>query len=428
MSPPSPPHRRVPRILLLAAASVVWLLVIEGGYRLVRALRGESYHAAAAEARLDALIDQLHGTPFVPEAAKTDLAKSGMAIHPYQGFAIAWYTRSGQDEVRYFQSEEAGRNADVVLIGGSVAAEFGNWAGQSLIPELQKDPRLSGREIRLHNVACPGHKQPQHAMTLQWLLSLGWKPDAVVLLDGFNELAVSAENVKVGVNPLFPSWVEMQMRLGGSLNEPQDLELVGRAVAAREEAEDLRGRLRRWPLTSSALAGTWAVHTLEGAVGRARGRMLDVQEHQAAKKQEIHSLTIAGPGFDADPAAVLAQCVEAWREGSRSMQAICNARGIAFLHVLQPSPCDPGSKPLTPEEAEAARNPPLWAESIAKGYPRLRAVGAELATEGVHFLDATQVFAGHEEPIYRDTCHFGGEGCAILGPVIAKALLAVWKP
>jgi hypothetical protein len=120
--------------------------------------------------------------------------------------------------------------------------------------------------------------------------------------------------------------------------------------------------------------------------------------------------------------------VAAWREGSRSMLAICRARGITFLHVLQPSPCDAGSKPLTPEEATAAAAHPLWAEAAAQGYPRLREVGAELAAEGVPFLDATGVFKGHEEPIYRDNCHFAGEGCAILGPIVAEALLRAWKP
>jgi hypothetical protein len=415
------------KLLLSAFATLVGLILAEGGTRIYRALRGEAYHAAAAEARLDALIDELHGAQFLPEAAKTDLAKSGMAIHPYQGYQIAWYTRSGQDTVRYFASPEAEANFDIVLIGGSVAAEFGNWSGQYLIPALAQDPRLAGRQIRLHNVACPGHKQPQHAMTLQWLLSLGWKPDAVLLLDGFNELAVSAENVKTGVNPLFPYWIEMQMRLGTAISDPEDMELVGRAIAAREEAEGLRARLQRLPLTASAIAGSWALRTLEGSVNRARGRMLAVQEHEAAKKGEVHSLTIAGPGFDSDPAAVLAQCVEAWREGSRSMQAICRARAIPFLHVLQPAACDPGSKALTAEEAAAAQNPPLWAEAIARGYPRLREVGAELSREGINFLDATRVFAGHAEPIYRDGCHFGDKGCAILGPVVAEAFLRAWK-
>jgi len=429
MHPAAPLQRsRVSKFLVLVLASLAWLLLAEVSYRIYRAVRGTTYHAAEVETRLDGLIEELRGVKFVPEAAQGSLFKSGMAVHPYEGYQIAMQTRKGLDTVRYFASPEAQVNFDIVLIGGSVAATFGNMAGKYLSPTLQQDPRLAGRPIRVHNVACPGHKQPQHAMTLQWLLSLGWKPDAVILLDGFNELAVSADNVRVGVNPLFPYWIEMQMRLGTAISDPADMELVGSAIAARQEAESLRESLRGWPLTASAITGTWALGRLESAANRARQRVLAVQEHETAKTQELHSLTIGGPGFESDPAAVLSQCVEAWREGSRSMQASCRARGIPFLHVLQPSACDPGSKPLTAEEIEAAKNPPLWAEAIAKGYPRLREVGAELAREGVNFLDATQVFAGHSERIYLDSCHFQDEGSAILGPLMAEAFLRTWKP
>jgi len=429
MHPAAPLQRsRVRKFLVLVLSTFVGLLLAEGGYRTYRALRGTTYRRADVEARLDGLIDELRGVKFVPEAAQGSLFKVGMAVHPYQGYQIAQQTRRGQENARYFASPEAQSNFDIVLIGGSVAAMFGNMAGKLLFPTLEKDPRLAGRPIRLHSVACPGHKQPQHTMTLQWLLSQGWRPDAVILLDGFNELAVSADNAKVGVNPLFPYWIEMQMRLGTAISDPADMELVGSAIAARQDAESLRESLRSWPLTRSAITGTWALGRLERAANRARERVLAVQEHEKAKSQELHSLTIGGPGFDSDPAAVLSQCVEAWREGSRSMQAICRARGIPFLHVLQPSACDAGSKPLTPEELEAAKYPPLWAETIARGYPRLREVGAELAREGIGFLDATQIFAGHSERIYLDSCHFQDAGAEILGPLMAEAFLRAWKP
>lgn len=427
---PSDTRRRplAHKLLVLALASLFWLLVAEFGYRAFRALRGETYRSADTERRLDALLDDLRGAAYVPDAAKSDLGKAGMAIHPYLGYQIAWNIRTGQDTVRYFASPAAEANYDIVLLGGSVAAEFGNWAQQYLIPTLAADPHLAGRTIRLHNAACPGHKQPQHALTLEWLLGLGWKPDAVILLDGYNELAVSAENAKAGVHPLFPYWIEMQMRLGSAGGDPGELELIGSAVAARQAAEACRERLRRWPITASAFGGTWALRQLEDAVGEARERIRAVQAHEAAKSKQAHPFSITGPGFDPAPAAVLASSVEAWREGSRSIHAVCRLRGIRFLHVLQPAASDPGSKPLTPEEATAAAQPPLWAAAIAGGYPRLREVGAELAKSGVPFLDATQVFAGHAEPLYRDGCHFEGPGCAILGPFIARAFLERWKP
>jgi hypothetical protein len=419
-----PGHRK---LLILVLAALAWLLLAEGGYRVYRMAAGRSYSRAWAEARLDALVADLHGLQFAPAGAKSDLAKEGMAVHPYQGYQIALYTQTGAELARYFSTPEAKSNFDVVLLGGSVAAEFGNWASEHFLPELARDPRLAGREVRLHSAACPGHKQPQHALTLQWLFSQGWKPDAVVLLDGYNELAVSAENAGAGVNPLFPYWIEMQMRLGSAPQDSEDLRLLGRAVAARDEADELGQGFRGSAQNLSAILGTWQVHRLEGAVRRARLRQLDLQEHERVKIAAGKSLTVGGGSFDGAPAAVQERAIEAWREGSRSMQAMCRVRGIPFLHVLQPSPCDVGSKPLTPEEAEGARYPPSWAEAVARGYPRLREVGAELAGEGVGFLDASRVFADHRERIYRDGCHFGGPGCSILGPLMAQALLRLWK-
>jgi len=428
MGLPLPRRPLARKLLILGLASVFWLCAAELAYRLFQALRGRPYAAEAAEVRLDELIIGLRGLDFLPQAAKADRSLASMMIHPYQGYQIANYTRAGQAQARYFASAEADSIFDIVLIGGSVAAEFGNFTQKSLIPVLQADPRLADRPIRLHNVACQGHKQPQHALTLEWLLSQGWKPDGVLLLDGFNELAVAAENASVGVNPLFPYWIEMQLRLGTAATDPEDLALIGRAVVARDEAEALRARFARWPLTASALAGNWEIHVLEGAVRRAQGRVREIVRHEAGRRRGSKSMTVSGPDFVDEPAAVREQSIEAWREGSRSMQALCRARGIAYLHVLQPAACDEGSKPLTPEETLQAGKPKLWTEAAAAGYPRLREVGAELAAEGVAFLDATGVFAGRTEPIYKDSCHFGAEGCAILGPQVAEAFLRAWKP
>ena len=418
------PLRR--KLLVLGLALAFWTLAAEGGYRLWRAWKGEPYHAAKARARLDEIEAELTGALLAPGPMKDDLGKVGMAIHPYQGYQITGHTKGAADLARYFASDEARETFDIVLIGGSVAAEFANWAPQYLLPQLQQDPRLAGRKVRLHGIACPGHKQPQHCMTLEWILSLGWKPDAVVLLDGFNELAVGAENAKAGVNPLFPYWIEAQMRLGSALKEPEDLDLLGRAMAARLEAQDLYAELKGSRRMSSAVLGSWSLARLEAAAGRSRARAQALKDHEEGKKG-VHSLTVGGPPFENTPDAVREQCAQAWAEGSRSMQAICRASGSCFLHVLQPAAADEGSKPLTAEEAAFAKTPPLWGEATKLGYPRLRELGAELTREGVQFLDASRIFVGHPEPIYRDGCHFEEEGQSILGAFVAEALLRTWK-
>lgn len=417
------------RLQVLLLAGLAWLLLAELAYRGWRAIRGRPYSAAWAEGQFDDQLGQLRGSNFVPHSAKSAPVETGMTLHPYLGFQGVDFTRAGAELVRYFASPEAKSSFDIVLTGGSVACVFGNWSAKHLLPAIQADPRLAGRRVRLHNLACPGHKQPQHVITLEWLLAQGCMPDAVILLDGFNEIAVAADNARVGVHPLFPYWTETQVRMADAFDDSEDLRLLGRAVGARDQAEELAARLRGLGLRWSALAGTWQVHQLEGAVHRARGQMLALQEHQAPHTSDrVRSLTVVGPEFDKDPQAVRQQSAEAWRQGSLSMAAICKEQGIFFLHVLQPSPCLRDSKPLTPDEQRGLSMAPQWDDAIAKGYPLLRQVGAELLRRGVNFLDATQVFAGHGENIYIDCCHFEEAGCAILGPRVAEAFLEDWKP
>jgi hypothetical protein len=108
------------------------------------------------------------------------------------------------------------------------------------------------------------------------------------------------------------------------------------------------------------------------------------------------------------------------------MHWLCLANGIEFHHFLQPNQYLEGSKPIGPKEARVAILPQHpYAEAVRRGYPFLRAAGAELRAEGVSFHDLTQVFADVSDPLYvDDCCHVGAEGSAIVGDAIAEALLA----
>jgi hypothetical protein len=116
--------------------------------------------------------------------------------------------------------------------------------------------------------------------------------------------------------------------------------------------------------------------------------------------------------------------VRGWAEGSRLLQAICDARTIAYLHVLQPTLHDEGSKPVTTEEVDKGRISKTWLVGVREGYPRLRAAGEQLRASGVRFVDASRVFEDVEEPLYRDRCHLNLRGNVLLGAAIMPALLA----
>ena len=67
--------------------------------------------------------------------------------------------------------------------------------------------KISGRskEIIIVNAAIKGSKQPQQLMALNYLLVLGAEFDAVINLDGFNELALGmTDNARTGTALVFP--------------------------------------------------------------------------------------------------------------------------------------------------------------------------------------------------------------------------------
>ena len=67
-----------------------------------------------------------------------------------------------------------------------------------------------------------------------------------------------------------------------------------------------------------------------------------------------------GPPHATDPEAVAATSVRAWFEGSISLSGLCAARGIPYVHVLQPAMRAPGSKPLCSALPSIPTRPARW--------------------------------------------------------------------
>jgi hypothetical protein len=117
--------------------------------------------------------------------------------------------------------------------------------------------------------------------------------------------------------------------------------------------------------------------------------------------------------------------VGAWSESSLSIHAMCAARGIRYLHVLQPTLHDVGSKVLTPEEVESGKASEVWVRAVHDGYPLLRESGARLAARGIAFVDLSGIFRDLAEPTYYDMCHFRGRGAELFAERTVRELLAL---
>jgi len=416
-----PPWRR--KLLLALALLPVWCGVAELGYRVVQRVRGNPYDAASARAEVERTVGDL--TQIVhrpdPDTELDEATREFFAVwhaQPYYGF---------EDEAQPTQIAHMTRRAAdpaelrVLVLGGSVAWLMEPAGTQRLAELIEADPRCAGRRVVFDVQARPAFKQPQQVMQLAYLLQLGVRPDVVLSIDGFNEAAFGYSNVYAGVNPVYPDAGIFGHVVSHEPADRETIDLVIRLRAAQERGVVIGRMALRWGLMHSAVLAHGVRAMLWRAVREAnlvRGEYSDRLLVRATGRE------LSGPPFAGGRAAEIASIVTNWREASLSMHAICESRGIAFVHVLQPTLFDSGSKPLTEEEIQAAGHNLFFENGSREVYPSLRAGGPALRERGIAFLDASLVFAEHPETLYYDHCHFGERGQRIFAEAIAPVVLA----
>lgn len=430
-SPAEPiPTRRVRplrRAAVMVGAFALAVLAAEVAWRVRLRAGGTPWSAGDGFRRIAEVLAETLGT-IATEAAATGLAGvegdvgdadpaedlTNFQLHPYYGYEVAGGLNA-QGKIReYYADGRADGELSVLVLGGSVAAHFtggGNvGAREELEQRLTADPRAGGRSARVVPHARPGFKQPQQLHALVECLRQGIRPDAVINLDGYNELQLPHQNLALSMRADWPSaghWAH----LGGGVPTPGELDLAFEARAAGQAAERLADAARRWRLAHSALAGSLVLRRLEGLRDRAHAAGAAYTASRAG-----------GGGAAVDIEGALPDLVATWRACSLEMHRLCEAHGIAYVHALQPTLHDRGSKPVTAEERGRGLRTG-WRPALVEGYPLLRAAGAELAAEGVRFVDLSQAFAEVTTTLYYDPCHFHKEGNLLLVEPLAEAVL-----
>ena len=425
-------RRRRTRTLLKATLAVLAVpVLLELGLRVALLARGEAYSAAGARAEIERLLTA--NRDFVPdprqelgiEAALPSYAAEVPHLHPFLGFEAAGEKEYLEDELAGFAAAEAQGRYVVLILGGSVAQIFGQYGTAALARALRSDPRMAGERLHFVRMGRGGYKQPQQALFFVHLLSLGIEPDAVINLDGFNEVALGAKNAHAGAHPGYPSFAHWAHLAVGAASDPESLDLAldvrraQRAVDSLAEAALARGDAR------SAVVGTWTLRRLRRESAAVAAGFQRYSEHLAATERGAVAL---GPRDERWKPIPLEACTRIWSESSRAIHDLCAARGIRYLHVLQPTLHDPGAKPMTADERRDGGIDAIWKHGVVEGYPRLREEGGALAERGVAFLDASRVFAAVEETLYFDSCHFGERGCEILAEALAGFFLETLPP
>jgi hypothetical protein len=268
-------------------------------------------------------------------------------------------------------------------------------------------------------MATAGFKQPQQLAQLAYLLSRGCRPDVVINLDGLNEIRTGTRHAALGMQPTWPSighWT--QAHLSGRPDEQAVDYLVDMATLQRE-ALSLSDRVLGRGLHRSCLLGRLYLNDLRTI----RSNWSQVQqayvEHALTTDQGKKNQPFGIPPETED---ALADVIENWFESSVSMQHLCAPRGILYLHVIQPTLHDPGSKLISAAERETGIGENGMDPNVARGYEMMRARVEDLERAGVTVLDATRIFADNSQTLYYDNCHVGREGNEILAEHIYAAL------
>ncbi len=369
-----------------------------------------------------------------------DEQNGARVIHPYLGFATPPQAHTTLRRVDGEPLEEYGfdvgsgpmamqKHPDkyfIGIFGGSVAKQLWEKQGvEALIATLKQSPQFRDKEIVISSGSFYSYRQPQQLLSLAYLLSIGAHFDAVILLDGFNDIfRPEPENMNGPISPLYPyAWAAYT----GDLSNDPVFRLKFGKVAILDDMRYRRAQsILRSPLRYSMATGLiWSV--------------MDRRLHAASLTAEYElqdyasgtgTYAMHGPKIEYDTEESYFRDRQlVWKKGSEAMWHLTQGADIAFFHFLQPNQYVPESKPIHPDEQFIMDDLPQTGEpgirhAVEMGFPFLQAAGNDLRREGIRFHDLTKIFADQTDALYVDPCcHFNEEGNALLGQKIGSLML-----
>lgn len=309
----------------------------------------------------------------------------------------------------------------VAIFGGSVAQVLGLGGREGLARGLAAGGVVPPGGIHVASRALGGWKQPQQLMALAWLLAHGERYDAVVVVDGFNDLVLPVVDNAPAVNPFYPRGWRLRVR---GLSDADLEERVGEVSFLRRRRAERAAAFAAGPWRRSATASlVWRALDRRAAAAVARAEAAVGAWRSPGRRP----FSLRGPDTAwADDEDLHRQLAAFWARTARQMHDLATARGIAYVHFLQPNQYVPGSKPLSFEERRTAFDPEHpYGEVVVAGWRHLRAAGEELRRTGVDFHDLTGLFAERRETLYvDDCCHLNPRGNDLLGEAVGRALAA----
>ena len=340
--------------------------------------------------------------------------------HPFYGFVVGWPERglNGPPPRRGSAGEWV-----VALLGGSVAVDVAGELRNALLRHFLD--LGTGVAPIFVDLANSGYHQPQQAIALANMLANGGQFDAVVVLDGYNEITGSPAQAWRGLAPSFPShWQSM------AAVTTDQWAIIGRIGMLRDEQENLLRVGQRAFLRRSAVFGLiWRLRfdRIE--------RLIRLQHHELAATGATgkggsvrHNLEKQGPLGNRREGNIRVRelGVKFWHESALLLAGLAKRHGMEYYHFLQPNRHLPDSKPLSDEELAMSprHSVDMSPEMVTKLYPLLSERGRRLREQGVGFFDLSSIFKGRRETLYVDfCCHLNKRGNELLADGMVRRIL-----
>ena len=361
-----------------------------------------------------------------------------LALHPYLGYISNFdlsQTHKGQRNNRsgFFSEVEAVyQPADtneyvVAVLGGSVAAQLCILGGEHLKAGLEALPQIAGRKVVIVPLCQGGYKQPQQLIAFAYHDALGLRPDLVINIDGVNEMLFFQNNaLNNHIEPSYPwNWLSI------SPMPDQDPEVMRAKLAIvdlREARANRAAALMKNRLYKSAL-GRLIIERLDDraefleaeAAVQLEARMAELSEGHLTYPQTgpLHWTTDSFEAAMAESAAV-------WRRAGITLNGMIRARGIPYLHGLQPNQYFPGTRTLTDWEKDNAYTDDPDSEfyrPLSEGYAYFTNEIPALRDAGVPIVNLTDYLGDPPITIYSDNfSHFNHDGNRLLAEAVVRAV------
>jgi hypothetical protein len=308
------------------------------------------------------------------------------------------------------------------IFGGSVARLFCDRGAERLVAELRWSPRFAGRDIVPLCFAHEGYKQPQQLLVLAYFLSIGQQFDAVVNIDGFNEVALGTYNNDRGHDVSMPSPLHLDPLVSlidrSTMTSPMLYSLAA-INRDKERMNALAAQIQEAPLAS------WGF-VLDRYYEFTRDRyQKELARFETLATVPASSLIQITPALKARRGDELySDIADAWASASLLMRDMLAARSASYVHVLQPNQYYSRHK-FNDAEARLALNPATpFKPAVERGYPALRRAGQALGARET-FIDATALFDTEMQPVFEDDCcHYTTRGYERLAELLAAKLAA----